>query len=844
MAANYAQSINDRTQQNASSSRSRRASIVREVSQQEHEAISTRVVTNYNHMHALSVNYYEVVQAFRVTTQLEQAERCLFLPVALLDFSDTSRIERWRPELLRAALSPAIARALGELGTVRLVSRLPRRNLIKPIVLSAAVLSSSVAASVAAAASTPSGDIKDEAKTATPAPTPYVAPSSSRIVRLAQAGWQLDQIERLGRLTGRLLIPTSTNTIYLSDDALVVGVALRSGRATRFSAIRQDGVQVALKDVTAVGANFVAPIAVPQLQSISLEHAGTSSLATALTLQLSLHGTLTTIDVPIELAAGGPESGLQECVRIELPVTTRDLVDHLQANRMHYTQAIARSLDGPAIASILARFTWRGLPLAQLVDQRPVAVTSNLLVFRMNMPERGDAPDARLSSDLADWRKFLERTGLNRPVPRSEIVPLPSGGVFAEAVLGRFNSAERLDLQRFWNWQDSPIPIVASDISPIEAGSRSLPEDLAPGQLSAPVVTIQNPTALPDPTSMAAVVAALQNGGAFRDMSGLAQSAAIAQAAQQASAAGATAVAKQATQNMQTVMEQQTQRLRIAAQVAATIMGIPVAGAGSGKGGGADGTGSAAPGKNTTTERGGELRRAEQIDGKEAATPGTTGTEADTFRTQMGIKGRKLASAVLSAAGLPDDLVPPAPSPATRTVGPTLPAPRELKFHFQVSSRFADGTVFAPSSVTNMEINVADLGGKRLANRSGPPTSPFDATFRTSDERLSLTVSYTYALAWPQANSVTNKLSLALSAPGGTNAIGAYVTVMSDDQTISVPAGTDLSTAAAIAQALRSKGVDLAKVMTTPAVTAVAGGGSTLTFRRLTSVALQQSLAS
>ena len=57
VAADYAQNINDRTQQNATSARDRRASTVREVSQEEHESISTRVLTNYNHMHALTVQY-------------------------------------------------------------------------------------------------------------------------------------------------------------------------------------------------------------------------------------------------------------------------------------------------------------------------------------------------------------------------------------------------------------------------------------------------------------------------------------------------------------------------------------------------------------------------------------------------------------------------------------------------------------------------------------------------------------------------------------------------------------------------------------------------------------------
>ena len=100
---------------------------MREVSQSEHETISTRVVTNYNHMHALTVQYYEVVQAFRVTTQLEQAERCLFVPLKLLDFADAKVVERWREVLARGALSLRVQRQLTvEYGVVEMIPQTPR----------------------------------------------------------------------------------------------------------------------------------------------------------------------------------------------------------------------------------------------------------------------------------------------------------------------------------------------------------------------------------------------------------------------------------------------------------------------------------------------------------------------------------------------------------------------------------------------------------------------------------------------------------------------------------------------------------------------------------------------
>jgi hypothetical protein len=127
LAASYAQQINDRSQQNASAARNRRASIVREVSQEEHEQISTRVVTNYNHMHALSIQYYEVVQAFRVTTQLERAERCLFVPLQLLDFNDAAVVDRWRSVLAEAALTrPARRQLTVEYGVVEIIPLTPR----------------------------------------------------------------------------------------------------------------------------------------------------------------------------------------------------------------------------------------------------------------------------------------------------------------------------------------------------------------------------------------------------------------------------------------------------------------------------------------------------------------------------------------------------------------------------------------------------------------------------------------------------------------------------------------------------------------------------------------------
>jgi len=613
LAASYAQEINDRSQQNSSSVRNRRASIVREVSQEEHEQISTRVVTNYNHMHALSVQYYEVVQAFRVTTQLERAERCLFVPLALFDWSDAALVDRWRSVLAGAALTPAARRQLTvEYGVVEIIPQTPRVTPGSVVVIGARNATqierpdtaAPVTAGAGAAPDTPSAPVTPAAADASPY---HRGPANSVATILSVKGWDVDQLNRLGWSTGRVGVQAGSDSVFVSDDALVLGVALAEGQALKFQIRRRDSGDVPSQEQTPTAYLFRDPVPLADLLSLGVQNGAETALRTELVLHLNVAGTVMPLDVPIELRPGGATSRVQECVRFGGIRGAKELMDHLQANRLHYSQAVFRALDSATLATILARYTYRGLLLAQIVDQPPLSVAANCLVFRVNVPTQGQVEDPRWAAEQAEWRQWLARRGLDRPVPRTEIIPLPSGGVFAEAVLGRYNAAEKIDLKRFWNWQDSPIPLTASDIAPIQAGSRAQPEDVKPGQLSAPVINIQTPTALPEPAGIGPILAAIQNGNMFRDMSGMAQTAALAQAALQASAQGATAAGEQAGQNLKTVMDANTERMRIAAQLMSSGLAAQ-------SGGGAQ-----PPGKGTVTERGGELNEARTIDAERAA---------------------------------------------------------------------------------------------------------------------------------------------------------------------------------------------------------------------------------
>src|SRR5690606_4254896 len=106
------------------------------------------------------------------------------------------------------------------------------------------------------------------------------------------------------------------------------------------------------------------------------------------------------------------------------------------------------------------------------------------------------------------------------------------------------------------------IPHEAPAIAPIQTGSRSEPDDTKPGNFSQPLVNIVNPSSLPDPQGMGAVLQSISNGNMFRDMSGLAATIGLAQAGLNATSAAAGRAASQAGGNMATFAEYQVEMFK------------------------------------------------------------------------------------------------------------------------------------------------------------------------------------------------------------------------------------------------------------------------------------------
>lgn len=583
--ASMTQNVMDRTQQHANSVRNRRASIVREVSQEEHQSVSTRVVTNYNHMHALSIQYYEVVQIYRVEVGISEIEKCLFIPMKLVDFTQPV-IDRYRLMLAGAALD----RNAYELLTTRygVVEVIPQSPRITPNKLLAKVASSEVAKSVlrenlfslvmespAVAGATPT--------VATTQPTPAVKEAlnvrPSMLDVLSAKGYDLVQLDYAAKVFGRRIVRPNTDSLFLPDENVITGILVKNGVVTKVEAkVRGESTRIA---IGADGVSLTQSLPVAEIESVQVTSGKEEQQTITLVLQCNYLGLVCPFSIKVRLAGGG---GAQEVIRFGAVRAGNDLIEHLNANKLHYSQAIYRSLDASSLALLLSPYSYRGQPVLQLVDPTPVTCTANYLVFRMHEEELARGLEGE--DVLTEWGQWLVDHGINKSRVKTELVPLPSGGVFAEAVLGRYNAAEKLDMTRFWNWQDSPIPITAPDIAPVEVTSRGTTEDVKPGQLGAPVVSIVNPTPLPDPTGMAAVLQAVQNGSMFRDMSGLAATLSLAQAGIGAASQGAMASGAQAGANAANAAQLFSDLIKTAASVATMGLGGAVGGLAGGVAGG------------------------------------------------------------------------------------------------------------------------------------------------------------------------------------------------------------------------------------------------------------------
>lgn len=213
-----------------------------------------------------------------------------------------------------------------------------------------------------------------------------------------------------------------------------------------------------------------------------------------------------------------PVTSVEDLLSAEEKLGIRRVMAHLNKNKGHYWRAIWLAEDPSDRALRFGKRTFGGKPLLGVIENRLLGVVDDALAFPI---ARGQVDFVR---QVIGGKKLLDIFTSPTEDYVEQILSFPTRGVFAEAKLGHCNASELIDPSRFWDWQTSPIPDQAPTIAAVSTDSRfQAPEGTGSTPFPQSLVNIVNPTQAPDPSGLAAAGGVLGALGAFKDMSGMQQ---------------------------------------------------------------------------------------------------------------------------------------------------------------------------------------------------------------------------------------------------------------------------------------------------------------------------------
>lgn len=150
---------------------------------------------------------------------------------------------------------------------------------------------------------------------------------------------------------------------------------------------------------------------------------------------------------------------------------------HIVSNTVKYSQVIWASLSADERAILLEQYTIDmnvdGLDVSEsekleqsllncINVNKLLGFYGNCMIFPFVIPEKLAKKFGKSAAQIQD---ALYRYHMNYFRVPTTTVSIPTDGMIGEAVLGRTNVSEKIDLTRFWNWKDSPIDSMSIDSS-------------------------------------------------------------------------------------------------------------------------------------------------------------------------------------------------------------------------------------------------------------------------------------------------------------------------------------------------------------------------------------------
>jgi hypothetical protein len=192
-------------------------------------------------------------------------------------------------------------------------------------------------------------------------------------------------------------------------------------------------------------------------------------------------------------------------------------LQHVVRNTLVYSKAVWSSLTAEERVVMLEGYTIglpaggldadgftdpsQHVPLLNCIGNQVLGYYGNCMVMPFSIPASlavalaGDSDDedegTREPLTNGTVQEALAQFHREAFAPPESHFTLPTRGVLGEAVLGHCTSAEKIDLTRFWNWQDSPAD-EATAIANVGLRANSLANLSAPATLSSLPTIVNN----------------------------------------------------------------------------------------------------------------------------------------------------------------------------------------------------------------------------------------------------------------------------------------------------------------------------------------------------------------
>lgn len=518
--------------------RAQRSTVIQTVSQGERVAVTTESVANYNHCHAMTMEYFEVLRHLIVRQRLVDVQECLFVPLQMSRFDRTKAL-RWRHTLKTVVPTRDLKTGFDALeridnnyegsdmpvgayadekldyleGELKIRFQLARPrdkdDDFDPVQWQwMGILLPMINAQEAYRNFLKDQKLKDRI---------FLEQFGPRIARAFVDLLKISWVDN-NDIEHPLPIDTTLLSNFTNDTPLAVSLRL-SGAVPPVA--RKDIKFIKISEFAFPGIPFfnVLPVG-----SRVIVDGGQMSYRTKYSSGYLFHSGRIANDLT------GSDS-----VRIYTPLTlqelrrpreedkelARRLLDHLNENIERYHHALWWRMSPDRRYMLLDGFeapNSGGRSVASVVDNTLIGIVGNSLILPVS---RGFHLDPTFNQDAERPIDLLEHYQPNNPIEPLRVA-IPTRGVYAEAVMGACNSCETKEEERFWRWEESPIPDNPPAILPTSTDARRAePPNLEAKDFPAPIIAMQSAPAAPDSTGLAGALTLLGQSGLFKDITGL-----------------------------------------------------------------------------------------------------------------------------------------------------------------------------------------------------------------------------------------------------------------------------------------------------------------------------------